>query len=149
VIIIMDKNNAVNKPSACNCLNLRRASQAITAVYDKILTRSGLNISQYSLLKCTRLLSPASVTELAANIRLDRTTLVRNLKPLEGKGLITDVSPKGTRNRRLMLTETGIEALSNAALLWQETQDFIEQYLGKSDLLTLTSLLSKVEALDL
>jgi DNA-binding MarR family transcriptional regulator len=145
----MDQKNTDKKPSACNCLNLRRASQAITEVYDKMLAPNGLKISQYSLLKYIKLLNPVSVTDLASNIRLDRTTLVRNLKPLEEKGLITDVSKKGTRNRQLMLTETGIETLNNAASLWQEAQDFMEQYLGKSDLLTLTGLLSKIEALAL
>lgn len=145
----MQQNNSGKKPSTCNCLNLRRASQAITAVYDNFLTPSGLKISQYLLLKSIELLNPASVTDLASNIRLDRTTLVRNLKPLEEKGLIADISRNGTRNRQLILTETGMETLKIADSLWKEAQTYIEEYLGKDDLASLTVLLSKIESLSI
>jgi DNA-binding MarR family transcriptional regulator len=135
------------QPSACNCINLRRASQAITEVYDDFLAPSGLKISQYALLKNIKRMGPVSVSGLALEIRLDRTTLVRNLKPLEARDLITDGAAKGTRNRQLELTDQGREVLTIAASLWSAAQNFLEQYLGKEDLNTLTGLLSKIEAL--
>jgi DNA-binding MarR family transcriptional regulator len=138
-----------NQSSPCNCLNLRRASQAITDMYDNRLTLSGLTISQYSLLRYINRLGPVSVSDLAIEIRLDRTTLVRNLKPLEEKGLIHDASKKGARNRQLLLSESGKNTFEYATALWQEAQKEIEQALGKENLQTLTSLLSKIEALEL
>ncbi|MBB6214240.1 DNA-binding MarR family transcriptional regulator [Anaerosolibacter carboniphilus] len=143
----MDKK-VYNKQSAvCNCLNLRRASQAITEVYDEFLAPSELKISQFSLLKHIKHMGPVSVSALALKIRLDRTTLVRNLKPIEVRGLITDIAEKGTRNRQLKLTDKGLETFEKAERLWSEAQSFIEQYLGKDDINTLTVLLSKIEAL--
>lgn len=135
------------KPAVCNCLNLRRASQAITEVYDEILAPSGLKISQYSLLKHIKQLGPVSVSDLALKIRLDRTTLVRNLKSMEERGFITDIAAKGTRNRQLKLTDKGLATFQTAEPLWFEAQSFIEQYLGKDNMNTLTELLSKIEAL--
>jgi len=134
-------------PSVCNCINLRRGSQALTEIYDEILAPSGLKISQFLLLKSVRELGPVSVSNLALEIRLDRTTIVRNLKPLEEKDLIVDISATGTRNRELKLTTQGLESLEIAAPLWLKAQNFIEQYLGKEEVNTLTTLLSKIEAL--
>lgn len=139
---IYDKQSAI-----CNCINLRRASQALTEVYDDILAPSGLKISQYLLLRNVNTLGPVSVSSLALEIRLDRTTIVRNLKPLEESGFIIDDAIKGARNRQLKLSDKGREALEIAGPLWLEAQDFIEQYIGKEDLNSFTVLLSKIEAL--
>jgi len=131
----------------CTCINLRRASQAITEFYDEMLASSGLKISQYLLLKNIKRLGPVNVSDLASKIRLDRTTIVRNLKPLEVGGFIIDVATKGSRNRKLQLTDKGLEILEMAAPLWLEAQNFIEQYLGIEDRNALIVLLSKIEAL--
>lgn len=132
----------------CNCLKLRRAAQAITRVYDKYLEPSGIKISQYSLLKSIARMEPVNVSDLAVNVRLDRTTLVRNIKLLEEKGLISDLSKEGSRNRQLILSECGKITLMEAIPLWEEAQNYVKQFLGSDDLSTLLSLLSKIENLD-
>jgi DNA-binding MarR family transcriptional regulator len=143
----MNRRIYKKESSTCNCLNLRRASQAITEVYDGILAPSGLKISQFSLIKHLKHLGPVNVSDLALKIRLDRTTLVRNLKSLEERGFITDIAAKGSRNRQLKLTESGLEVLEAAEPLWLKAQSFMEQYLNKDEVNTLTGLLSKIEAL--
>lgn len=143
----MDRHIYDKKSSPCNCLNLRRASQAITEVYDEFIAPSNLKIGQFSLLKHINQLGPISVSDLATIIRLDRTTLVRNLKPLEKSGLVEDISIKGTRNRQLKLTGKGFENYKYAEELWKKAQSFLEEYLGKDNIDTFTKLLSKIEAL--
>jgi DNA-binding MarR family transcriptional regulator len=143
----MERKIYDKKSSACNCLNSRRASQAITEVYDEFLAPSGLNIGQFSLLKHINNLGPVSVSNLALNIRLDRTTIVRNLKSMEQKGFVIDTAIEGTRNRQLKLTDKGLEIYQAAEQLWIEAQSFFEQYLGKDNINTLTELLSKIEAM--
>ncbi len=144
----MKRKITEKQPSLCNCVNLRRASLSITKIYDQWLAPSGLTSSQFSLLKHLKLLGPISVSDLALEIRLDRTTLVRNIKPLERECLIIDVSQKGTRNRQLRLSEKGIEQYKKAELLWTKAQNFIEQHLGKDNLKKLTTLLSMIEGLE-
>jgi len=142
------KNPAIKKrPSPCTCQNLRRASLAITRIYDQKLAQSGLTVSQYSLLKHIKRLGPVSVSELASEIRLDRTTLVRNLKPLESEGLVIDTSPPGSRNRQLQLTPEGEKRCETAALHWQEAQTYVEEQLGREKLENLIAILSEVESL--
>lgn len=133
--------------SICNCLNVRRASAAITKIYDEKLAPSGLTVSQYSILRHIQYLAPVSVSDLAINIRLDRTTLVRTLRPLETASLIIDISQKGTRNRQLQLTEKGLEKIMEAEHLWKEAQSLIEQKIGKENIEKLTSLLNIIEKL--
>jgi DNA-binding MarR family transcriptional regulator len=143
----MNRKTYTKQASACHCMNLRRASLAISQVYDEFLAPSGLKISQYLLVKQIKRLGPVSVSNLALEIRKDRTTVVRNLKPLEDRGLIIDTSAKHSRDRQLKVTDKGFEILEKAELFWLAAQDFIEEYLGKDDMETLTALLSKIEAL--
>jgi len=133
--------------SICNCLNIRRASQALTEVYDGYLKPSGLKVSQFSLLKHIKKLGPISVSNLALSMRLDRTTLVRNMKTIENKELIQDISIQGSRDRQLKLTDKGIEVLEIGELHWNEAQEYIMEYMGRDELVTLVGLLSKIEAL--
>jgi DNA-binding MarR family transcriptional regulator len=143
----MDRNVYDKKSSPCNCVNLRRASQAITEVYDDFLKPSNLKIGQFSLLKHIYMLGPINVSDLALAIRLDRTTLVRNLKALEESGFVEDIAPAGTRNRQLKLTVAGIDSYKTAELLWVKAQRYFEEYLGKDNIDTFTALLSKIEAM--
>lgn len=135
------------KSSSCNCLNIRRASQSVTEIYAEFLAPSNLKAGQFSMLKYINQLEPVSVSDLALVMRLDRTTLVRNLKPLEIIGFVEDISMKGSRNRQLKLTSKGIETYKYAEELWEKAQNFLEEYLGKENLNIFTSLLSKIEAL--
>lgn len=93
-------------------------------------------------------MAPVSVSELAAEIRLDRTTLVRNLKPLEQQGLIHDIAKAGTRNRQLCLTVTGKEKIEQAHVYWNQAQERIEEQLGLEDTKILQELLLKIEVLE-
>jgi DNA-binding MarR family transcriptional regulator len=143
----MDRKIYDKKSSPCNCLNIRRASQAITGVYDEFLAPSNLKIGQFSLLKYIYQSEPVSVSDLALTIRLDRTTLVRNLKPLEQSGFVEDISAQGTRNRQLKLTPKGVETYKQAEELWEKAQNFFEEYLGTDNTDIFITLLSKIEAL--
>lgn len=136
------------KQSICNCTNIRRASQAMTGIYDGFLQPGGLSSRQFYLMKHLHSMEPVSVSELASEVRLDRTTLVRNLRPLEDKGFIQDMAEAGTRNRQLKLTGTGLKVLTVSIELWNSAQKFVEDYLGKEDLSTLKKLLLKIEALE-
>jgi DNA-binding MarR family transcriptional regulator len=98
-------------------------------------------------LKHLKSLGPVTVSELAIKIKLDRTTLVRNLKPLESAFWVADISRERARNRRLQLTQKGIEKCDEANALWNGAQAFIMRELGNENLEKLTSLLAAVENL--
>lgn len=135
------------KPSPCNCLNIRRASRAVTHFYDKILEPSGLTISQLSLLRHLKQVEPVSISELANIMRIDRTTLNRNMKPLADSDLLMIYPGEDPRTRQVTMTEKGTAALTNAWQLWGKAQASVKEYLGEEDLALLVTLLSKLEAL--
>jgi DNA-binding MarR family transcriptional regulator len=85
------------------------------------------------------------VSDLSVALRLDRTTLVRNLRPLEQKKWVEDISEEGTRNRQLQLTVSGRAVYNCADVLWERAQADITAYLGPEDAEKLTVLLSKIE----
>lgn len=136
-----------DKPAACHCLNLRRASQSMTDYYNTALAPSNINLTQYSLLKTLRKLEPVNVSALAKAMQLDRTTLVRNLKSIMDKGYIIDLALSAKRDRQLQVTEKGQETLEAAAILWNNAQENIQAYLGQDNLAVLTALLFQVETM--
>lgn len=116
--------------SACACLNLRMAARALTQMYDAHLAASGLKATQFSILSAIGLAGPLPLSRLAALLVMDRTTLTRNLGPLERDGLIAVGRDRQDRRRReAELTAKGRARLGLAFPLWQEAQRrFLERF---------------------
>lgn len=131
----------------CYCISLRRAANAVTHLYDHCLDPVGLSVTQYSLLSNLKHMENCSITELAAFIGLERTTVVRTLQPLLERGLISDSSASGQRNRILSVTESGNQVLKQCRELWGDAQAKVEEHIGKDGaekLLELLTLISDV-----
>ncbi|MDR3586033.1 MAG: MarR family winged helix-turn-helix transcriptional regulator [Desulfosporosinus sp.] len=133
--------------SPCHCLNIRRASRAVTQFYETVLEPSDLKVTQYSLLRNLEQVEPVTISELAKTMRIDRTTLNRNMKPLIDVGLIAVNSGDDPRSKQVVLTEAGRISLLKAGTLWCEAQASLKEYMGEAELATLEVLLSKLEAL--
>ena len=103
-------------------MRVRRAARVVANHYDKHLKPTGLKGTQFTLLNTIFMNPAANIGKLADVLGLDRTTLNRNLKPLEGKGLIRSGSGKDPRTRTLKLTKEGTKILQNALPHWLEAQ---------------------------
>jgi DNA-binding MarR family transcriptional regulator len=134
-------------PSPCVCMNLRRASRAVTRFYDEVLLPSGLSVAQLALLRHIQIAEKTTISELAKLIRIDRTTLNRNLKPLTDAGHITVAPGEDSRTREITLTESGKHAVAEGWRLWGEAQEAIKAYMGDEELVRLKHLLAKLEAI--
>ncbi len=121
----------VAKYMDCACFNLRKTARAITQLYDEALRPSGLRCTQFSLLIATTRLEPVTVTHLAEIVVMDRTTLARNLGPLEKEGLIKVTPGDDQRTRIVTLTLRGKEVLSEAFPLWEKAQARVVRGLGQ------------------
>ena len=118
------------KCAACVCANLRMASRAITQLYDGALQPIGLRSTQYSVLIVVALQAPIALTRLAELLIMDRTTLTRNLRPLESQGLIATRPGKDRRRRIITLTRKGRSTLRQALPLWEQAQDSVVKQFG-------------------
>ena len=118
-------------PSRCTCLRLRKAARRVSQIYDGHLEPAGLTVTQFGLLAHLERLAGIGVGALAEELIMDPTTLTRNLKPLERRGLVESApDPRDRRARRLSLTGAGRAALSSARPAWAAAQREIEQALG-------------------
>ncbi|GAB2178086.1 MarR family winged helix-turn-helix transcriptional regulator [Dongia sp. agr-C8] len=141
---------AAMKFEQCNCLAIRQAARYLTQFYDQFLAPSGLRSTQFSILGKLRGYGPLSINALAKELVMDRTTLGRNMLPLQREGLI-EIVP-GTADRRtkeLRLTEAGIERLRAATPGWNEAQSRFEQAFGRKRSSELRALLDDVVASEL
>ncbi len=116
--------------SACACANLRKATRAVTQVYDTALRPTGLKATQFTLLATLATLGDPPLTRLAEAMVMDRTTLTRNLKPLIAKGYVHVTEGDDLRVRNLGLTDSGRAAYDGALPQWREAQSRFVEELG-------------------
>ena len=114
----------------CAGRSLRRATRAVSALYDDAMRPIGLRHSQFGLLVALALAEEANVSKLAGLLELDRTTMTRNLGPLERRGLVASGATDDARNRVLRLTEKGRDVLATALPIWARVQARIVGGLG-------------------
>ena len=133
--------------SDCNCLAVRQAARYVTQLYDRHLAVCGLRTSQYGILARLKRRGPMTINELAAELIIDRTTLGRNLRPLERDGLIT-ITPGHTdrRLKELRLTEAGAARLEETREAWLAAQRRFEIGFGPERTAELRGLLHAVVA---
>ncbi|HET6577668.1 MAG TPA: MarR family winged helix-turn-helix transcriptional regulator [Gemmatimonadales bacterium] len=114
----------------CACFNVRRAARAVTQLYDRELAPTGLRATQVTLLVALARAGGLPFTRLAAVLGMDRTTLTRNLAPLERDGLLT-LRPGADRRVKLAtITAGGREVLQQAIPLWRRAQRQITEGIG-------------------
>jgi DNA-binding MarR family transcriptional regulator len=130
----------------CACFNLRKASRAVTQLYDDILRPAGIRVTQFSLLVAASIAGPMPVKRLAEVTVMDRTTLTRNLELLEKQRMIEVAPGKDRRTRVVRITQAGREALLNALPLWQEAQAQVVGALGEARWQSLQENLSRMVA---
>ena len=143
---------AIDEPIArdCNCLAIRQASRHVTQFYDQFLSASGLRTTQYAILSRLQHNGPMPINALAAELVMDRTTLGRNILPLERDGLIT-IQPGRTdrRSKELRLTDAGLKRLRAGFQGWKDAQREFATAFGNERTIGLRALLHEVAATDL
>ncbi|MPZ16957.1 MAG: MarR family transcriptional regulator [Luteitalea sp.] len=115
---------------ACACSQLRRAARMASAMYDRFLADANLTVTQYAILVHIGRAARISRTDLAARLGMQRTTLTRNLRPLERQRLIKGVAGEDRRERLIQLTAAGLRRLDAAYPLWEQAQRHFTSEVG-------------------
>ena len=119
--------------SACVCLGVRKAARLVARRYDDAFRPLGITSGQFSILAALLRDGAVPLGSLAEVLGMDRTTLNRNLKPLEAMGLIATTSDKSdARVRGLQLTVSGRALLDQAIPIWSAVQADSQKRLAKS-----------------
>ena len=132
---------------ACACGRLRRATRALTQLYDDAMAPAGLRVTQFSLLRTLAASGPLRISDLAARQLLDRTALSRNLDPLVEQGLVDIVCGDDARTREAAITRKGRATLGAATPYWARAQKEVAARLGRDKLDALIAVLGELESL--
>jgi len=132
----------------CTNLKLRQLGRVVSRHYEAHLAATGLRITQYSLLSAVVKLGPTRLSELATALRLDGSTLTRNLQPLIDRGFVEVGAGVGdARSRVAWATPAGEERRAVAQRTWKQAQLALNQRLGEQRVAALHALLDESLAL--
>src|SRR4051794_37602395 len=119
----MTERPALTPMDVCHCFAVRQAGRWISQLYDQHLAACGLRSTQYAILAQLDRLGAASIAALADAMVMDRTTITRNVTPLERDGLLEIAASAVDRRRKeLRLTTQGRQALAAARPHWGRAQ---------------------------
>src|ERR1700756_113298 len=131
----------------CNCFAMRAAARHLSQSYDRFLAPSGLRTTQYSILARLKRKGPLTINALAEDMVMDRTTLGRNVLPLQRDGLITIKSASSDRRaKEVRLTKAGENRLQQALERWSQAQARFEAAFGEKRAADLRELLRTAAA---
>jgi DNA-binding MarR family transcriptional regulator len=135
------------KPQGCTNLKLRQLSRRVTQLYDHEVGVTGLKNTQYSLLSHVVLLGPIQPSALAARMKLDASTLTRNMQPLIAQGWIRLEPGVDARSRLLVATEEGKALRTEAQRAWKRAQLSLNERLSPQRVAKLHALIDECMAL--
>jgi DNA-binding MarR family transcriptional regulator len=118
---------------SCACQKVRMAARAVTRAYDDALRPAGLRATQLAVLVAIAVEGAMSITALARFMIMDRSTLTRNLRPLEEEGLVAVGLEGWRRSRTLEVTEKGRLRLREALPVWKQAQQTLRRKLGEQN----------------
>jgi len=136
-------------PQGCTNLKLRQFMRRVSQFYDVEMAQVGLKTTQYSLLSYVDKLGPVRPGELAEGLKMDASTLTRNLKPLVDAGWVVVSAGEDARSRLVSLTPAGREKRAEAKRRWKVAQEGINRLLGAEQVVALHALIdASMEKLD-
>lgn len=127
----MTKELDFSRTENCVCLNLRWVARAVTKCYDAEMRRHGLRPTQTSILLALKAKDAWSMADLSDALGMDRTTLVRNLQPLQRDGFVrTEGGGRGGRVE-VSITPQGQKKVEESLPAWRATQKAVVKTLGE------------------
>lgn len=114
----------------CPVFNIRAAARIITQLFDEELKPSGLQVTQFAVLVGIASMESPTINQLAQGMVMDRTTLTRNLKPIESQGLIRIKKGIDKRTSNVELTAKGKTALHKTLPYWENARAKFSDELG-------------------
>ena len=118
-------------PYLCYALAARKNARQLSRLYDSHLAPAELSVSQFSILALLEAHGQLKITELADMLSMERTSLVRALKPLQTAGLVVTERPDNGRAFDVKLSRRGYGKVAEALPLWKSAQAAFEREVGR------------------
>ncbi|SAK97544.1 MarR family transcriptional regulator [Caballeronia ptereochthonis] len=121
-----------SSPLDCNCFAIRQAARYVSQMYERHLNVVGITSAQFTIIAAIGRKPGVQMAELAEQMVMDRTTLVRALKPLQRDGIVEAAQETpSSRAVGLRLTASGKETLAKASAQWRAAQAEFEAKFGE------------------
>jgi DNA-binding MarR family transcriptional regulator len=131
----------------CTCANLRRATRAVTRLYNQELRSDEIEVTQFTILMVLEHAGEVSQGKLGNVLALDSTTLTRMLVLLKKRGWIQEREGEDRRFRIIRVTSAGRSKLQQTLPHWKRAQDRLQSALGEDTMRQLASVLAQVTAM--
>jgi DNA-binding MarR family transcriptional regulator len=131
------------KPQGCTNIKLRQLMRRVAQHYDAEVGKTGLKGTQYSLLSYVYKLGPIRPADLAREMKIDASTLSRNLRPLIDAGWLLLEAGEDARSRIVSITDAGREKRQEAQRRWRVAQESLNRQLGAQRVVALHGLLDE------
>ncbi|MCB9933676.1 MAG: winged helix-turn-helix transcriptional regulator [Planctomycetes bacterium] len=122
---------------SCLASRTRLLGRVITGIYDDALRAVGLTSPQMTILVALEHTGGVQPGALCDALKLDKSTLSRNVDRMESKGWLIKKPGADARSHSLELTEPGRRKLTDAIPHWRVAQQQAEETLGKGGMETL------------
>jgi DNA-binding MarR family transcriptional regulator len=127
----MHVTKAVSIPSLpCTCATLRRATRALTHLYDEALRPTGLRSTQFTVLQVLSRTGAINQKQLGHILAIDSTSLTRALLPMLRQGWIDRQRGEDRRQWNFTLSSSGKTLFRRALPRWNRLQIRLQQQLG-------------------
>jgi DNA-binding MarR family transcriptional regulator len=124
--------NPNSSPLDCNCFAIRQAARYVSQLYERHLNAVGITAAQFTIIAAIGRQPGVQMAELSESMVMDRTTLVRALKPLQRDGLV-EAAQESANSRAvgLRLTAAGKDTLVKGSAQWRIAQAEFEAKFGE------------------
>jgi DNA-binding MarR family transcriptional regulator len=127
----MSKKLDLSAVENCVCFNLRWVTRAITQFFDAELRRHGIRATQGTILLALNARESWTMADLSDWLGMDRTTLVRNLRPMQRDGLVQTVGGGRGNRVELAITAEGRKQIETLMPAWRSAQRAVVETLGE------------------
>ena len=128
ILLFMKPDSLPDLP--CLCASLRRASRALSQLYEEALRPLGLRGSQFTILQVLSLAGEVNQGELGQMLAMDSTTLTRTLAIMSRHGWIARRPGEDRRVTMIRLSSAGKTQLERAEPYWEKVQARVKKKLG-------------------
>ena len=118
-------------PRPCACTSVRRAARVLSRTYDASLVSSGMNITQFAVMRAVRRHPDEPLARIAEDLAMDRTSLYRELTNAQRKKWIKIHKDVDGRSRKVVVTEKGRNTLAKVDPNWAGIQTGLVDRFGR------------------
>jgi DNA-binding MarR family transcriptional regulator len=118
---------------SCMCASFRRASRALTQMYEQELRPEGLRATQFTILQALTLAGEITQGQLGGALAMDSTTLTRTLTIMRRGGWVSLRRGEDRREWRLVLTKEGEAMYKRALPAWERIQKKLRKQIGSTE----------------